>query len=64
MYNQCINQMVRAGVATKRAEPAWMDETDKVCDESPKYGCKVTHDLIYPEWCLVGDEGGGNISMK
>ena len=64
MYNQCIEQMVQAGVATKRAEPVWMDETGKVCDESQAYGCKVTHDLIYPEWCLVGDEVGGNISIK
>ena len=64
MYNQCIEQMVRAGVAKKRMEPAWMDEKGQVCDESQAYGCKVTHDLIHPDWCLVGDEVGGNISMK
>ena len=64
MYDQCIEQMVRAGVAKKRIEPAWMDEKGQVCDESQAYGCKVTHDLIHPDWCLVGDEVGGNISMK
>ena len=64
MYGQCINQMVRALIATKQAEPAWMGEIGIVCDESQAYGCKVTHYLIYPEWCLVGNEVGGNISMK
>ena len=65
MYDQCIDQMVRAGVARKRDNAVWMDKSGKiVSDESLAFGCKVTHDLIHPDWCIVGDEAGGNISMK
>ena len=64
MYGQCSDRMVRAGVAKKRIEPAWIDDNGNACDESQAYGCKVTHDLIHPDWCLVGDEVGENISMK
>ena len=64
MYEQCIAQMVRAGVAKKRTTPVWMNRDGKECRESDAFGCKVTHDLIHPDWCLVGDEVGGNISMK
>ncbi len=35
-----------------------------VSDKSLAFGCKVTHDLIHPDWCIMGDEVGGNISMK
>ena len=64
MYDQCIAQMVRAGVAKKRTTPVWMNRDGKECCESQAFGCKVTHDLIHPDWCIVGDEVGGNISMK
>ena len=35
-----------------------------VSDKSHAFGCKVTHDLIHPDWCLVGDDVGRKISMK
>ena len=50
MYDQCIDQMVRAGVARKRDQAVWMDKNGKVVsDESLAFGCKVTHDLIHPD---------------
>lgn len=65
MYDQCIDQMVRAGVACKRDNAVWMDKNGKnVSDESLAFGCKATHDLIHPNWYIVGDEVGGNISIK
>ena len=64
MYDQYIDQIVRADVTKKRTEPAWMDLEVKVCNKSQTYGCNVTHDLIHLELCLVGDEVIGNISMK
>ena len=64
MYDQCIAQMVRAGVAKKRATPVWLNSDGKECCESEAFGCKMTHDLVHPDWCIVGDELGGNISMK
>ena len=57
--------MVQAGVAKKRDEAVWMDKSDNiVSDKSHSFGCKVTHDIIHPDLCLVGDEVGGTISMK
>ena len=35
-----------------------------VCMEKDALGCKVTHDILRPDMCIVGDEVGGNISMK
>ena len=65
MYDQCIDQMVQAGVAKKRDDAVWMDKSGNiVSDKSHAFGCKVTHDHIHTDWCPVGDEVGGNISMK
>ena len=49
IYDQCIDQMVQAGVAKQRYEAGWMDKSSNiVSDESHACGCKVTHDLIHP----------------
>ena len=63
MYNHNIEEMKEAGVAKRRDIPAWMDRTDNVCNEPEAVRCKVTHDLIHPEMCVVGDEVGGNLNM-
>ena len=63
MYDHNIEEMEEAGVAKRRDIPVWMDRTGNVCDESEAVGCKVTHDLIHPEMCVVGDEVGGNLNM-
>ena len=55
--------MAQAGVAKKRDEAIWMDKSGNIMSEkSHSFGCKVTHDIIDPDWCLVDDEVGGNIS--
>ena len=64
MYKHTIIEMVEAGVARKLDEPTWMNRHGEVCDENESFGCKVTHQIIHPDMCLVGDEVGGNISMK
>ena len=65
MYVQCIDQMAQAGVSQKRDNAVWMDKNSKiVSDKLLAFGCKVTHDLIHPDWCIVDDEVGGNILMK
>ena len=63
MYDHNYEEMEVAGVAKRRAEPVWMDRNGNICDEKDALGCKVTHDLIHPEMCLVGDEVGGNLNM-
>ena len=57
--------IVKIGQCTRRqVNFTWMDEKGEECDESQAYGCKMTHDLIHSDWCLVGDEVEENISMK
>ena len=56
--------MEEAKVAELLASPQWMDKEGKIVEESEAYGCKATHRLNHPEYCVVLDEVGGNINMK
>lgn len=38
--------------------------TCTICNGTEAAGCKVTHDLIYREICLVGNEVVSNLSMS
>ena len=40
-----------------------MVHSDCIIDELDALGCKVTHDLIHPEMCIVGDEVDSNLNM-
>ena len=64
MYDQIYDMMVEAGVAVKKDYPEWMDAYGDIVYEDDALGCKVTHDLIRPEICIVMDEVGGNTSQK
>ena len=64
MYDQIYDMMVEAGVAVKKDYPEWMDAYGDIVYEDNALGCKVTHDLIRPEMCIVMDEVGGNTSQK
>ena len=65
MYDHIIEEMVDAGVAIKLDAPVWMNkEGEIVKNEEDAFGCKVSHQITRPEMCIVGDEVGGNISMK
>jgi len=41
-----------------------MDCSGRIADESDTLGCKITHDLIHPEMCIIGYEVGGNLNMS
>ena len=56
--------MKEAGVAELLASPEWMDMEGKIVEEAAAFGCKCSHRLCHPEYCLVLDEVGGNINMK
>ena len=56
--------MVDAGIAVKRNSPAWMDKNGEIVTEEEAFGCKVTHDLLHPEYAIVLDEVGGNTNQK
>ena len=64
MYSHIIDEMVDAKLAVKLETPVWKDRAGNVCMEKDALGCKVTHDILRPDMCIVGDEVGGNISMK
>ena len=64
MYDHCYHEMEVAGVARKLDEPVWMDSEGNVVDEGDAIGCKVTHEFLHPEYCVVGDEVGANINMS
>ena len=64
MYRHNYHEMEIAGVAKRLDEPVWKDRQGRIVDESDAFGCKVTHELIHPEYCIVGDEVGGNLNMS
>ena len=64
MYEHTYDEMVSAGVAESLTEPIWMDENGNECQEKDYCGCQVKYRLTHPDRCFVGDEVGGNISMK
>ena len=63
MYRHIYEEMELSGVAKRRDEPVWMDRDGNIVEEVNAHGCKVTHDFIRPDMCLVRDEVGGNINM-
>ena len=56
--------MVQIKIALKLNEPVWQDSEGNDVDKGNAFGCKVSHRIIKPEYCIVGDETGGNLSMK
>jgi len=59
-----LSMYLYAGVAVEREEPAWMNRQGNVCKEKDVFGCKVMHDITDPDYILVVDEVGRNISQK
>jgi len=57
-------EMVSAGVAERLLNLEWMDTEGQICNEENSFGCMVQYRLLHPDRCFVGDEVGGNISMK
>ena len=64
MYTHDYEAMEDAGIAKVLDLPVWMDKDGNLCSEDESFGCKVTHDLQYPEMAFVMDEVGGNTSQK
>ena len=56
--------MVEAGAAEQLPQPIWMDRNGKQVGEKDAIGCIVTHKLCHTERCFIGEEVGGNLSMK
>ena len=56
--------MEEAGVAEALASPEWTEREGKITEEAVAFGCKCSHRLSHPEYCVVLDEVGGNINMN
>ena len=50
MYNGVIAEFVDAGVAKERELPVWMDRFGNEMEERDAFGCKVTHDILLPDY--------------
>ena len=64
MYSHIYREMEDECLATRLEEPVWMDRSENIVDKHDTIGCKVIHDIIIPDMCVVGYEVGANISMK
>ena len=63
MYTHNYEELVDAGVAKLLNTPEWQDKEGNIVEEPDAFGCKVTHQLTHPDYCIVMDEVGGNIHM-
>jgi hypothetical protein len=65
MYDCIEDALVTCGLAEKFDEPVWMDKMGNIVDKKEDaFGQKCTIRITHPEYCLVGDEVGGNTSQK
>ena len=55
MYDQVYEQMEDAGAAVKLSLPRWMDRVGNDVSKEDAVGFQVTHNLKYPEMCIVMD---------
>ena len=63
-HNHIIEELVDAGIAELRDTPIWMDiDGDEVLEDNV-FGCKVTHDILHPDYFLVMDDVSGNLNQK
>ena len=63
MYRHNISEMEEAGIAVRSNIPAWMDHEGNIVDEGNAYGYKVKHNIVWPDYYIVADEVGINISI-
>ncbi len=42
----------------------WKDKDENECNPEDSYGCMEKYRLLHPDRCFIGDEVGGNISIK
>jgi len=64
MYRHNTAEMEEPAIVVIRNIPAWMDCEGNIVDKGSASGCQVTHAIVRPDYCIVADEIGNNISMK
>ena len=56
--------MEEAGVAKLLSSLEWMNREGMIVEETTALGCKCSHPLSHPKYCVALDEVGGNTNMK
>ena len=59
MYDQVIEELQNANLVELLEAPKFMDKDGKELNEYDAFSCKVTHDILRQEMCLVVDKEGG-----
>ena len=64
MYDEVYEAMTECGVAKKLDNPIYMDRDYNITSQMHSFGTLCTHTLENPQYCLVVDEVGSNLSQK
>lgn len=65
MYKHNISEIEDVGIIIRRVSPMWMDYKGTIVDKGSAYGCKVIHEIVRHNYCVVvDDEVRNNILMK
>ena len=59
MCDQVIEELQNANLVELLEAPKFMDKDGKELNEYDAFSCKVTHDILRQEMCLVVDKEGG-----
>lgn len=65
MYDCIKDALITCSLAERFNEPVWMNKDGNVVEkQEDAFGQKCTIRITHPEYCLVGDEVGGNTSQQ
>ena len=53
MYEQIVEEFEDVGVAERLDVSAWMDKVRKRVDKHDNFSCKVTHNIMRLDMCLL-----------
>jgi hypothetical protein len=65
MYDDVYERLWEAGIAEKLDEAVWRDKDNNIVEtQAEAYGRKTKYSLLHPEYLVMVDEVGENISQK
>ena len=64
VHDNIGGEMTESKIATECDEPVRMDGTGNGCEEKDASDFKVIHEITHPDYFMVTDELGSNISQK
>ena len=64
MHNNVGDEIVVTGISEVFDQPVSMDKEGNIFSKRDSFGFKVTHNIKHPEYFIIVDEVGGNLSKK